>query len=200
MKPARAVAIPILIAPENGRTRAESLAERRLKRWIGKTIREGGGADRGLARFYLSCGAFFTAAPLPRKYKQFTSSGLDTFGQCYASAASLSRLGQRKRLRYAEGLALISGAKHAELLRGSGDAASVDMGRQLRRSKNPADTFVFATHAWCVDEQGCVVDPTWGGGDGFAYLGVVLDLGERNSKLPVIKDGATGFAMTRRRT
>jgi hypothetical protein len=178
---------------------AETTAERRLKRWIGKTIREGKGADRGLARFYLSHGAFFTAAPLARRYKSFTSSGLDTFGQCYASAAELSRVAQRPRLRYAEGLALISVAKHAELLKGSGDAGSIHMGRQLRRSKTPADTFVFATHAWCVDANNCVIDPTWGGGDGFAYLGVVLDLAQRIPTLPVIKDGATGFAMIAKR-
>ena len=122
------------------------------------------------------------------------ASGLATFGQCYASAAMLSRLAQRKPLRYAEGLALISVARHAELLKGSGDAGSVHIARQLRKSKDAGETFVFATHGWCVDGEGRVVDPTWGGGDGFAYLGVVLELANRTPKLPVIKDGSRSMS------
>jgi hypothetical protein len=128
-----------------------------------------------------------------------TSSGLATFGQCYRSAATLSRLVQRKPLRYAEGLALISVTRHAELLKGSGHIASVGVGRHLRQAKHGDTTMIFATHAWCVDKKGRVVDPTWGGGDGFGYLGVVIDLAGRNPKLPVIKDGAAGFTMMERR-
>jgi hypothetical protein len=65
----------------------------------------------------------------------------------------------------------------------------------------------ISLHAWCLDRENRVIDPTWGNcqlvGIGLAYFGVVFDLttntrGRRWRRVPILDDWERGYPLLKR--
>ncbi len=79
-------------------------------------------------------------------------------GLCYQHARELA-ISSNGNLRYADGLAGTS--------RGITDFGA-----------GPMESFECSPHAWCINQQGEVVDPGWDAKDGRFYFGILVSVDE----------------------